>query len=1701
MTKALARSVDYLDDLKEFYLIGAGYTINYEMAAVLLREIFATMKARATDDNGLVGNFFFAHAETTLPLMTLMGYGDRSRLLADFTEAEIASRAFRTSVLAPFAANVEFRLLQRKARDMEYYVQILVNEKEAEIPGCGRIFCRLFVWNHRFCFEMTLSDAKKSVAVLNVVDEADESSHDLQKVIGTATIKLATWSDAWIPLHPRHEANGVEPNARIRIACCFLLENPGTDMAVGNSKDSDQPVESTSPPRVNTSEAPLTLPLGSLLEVRVSRICQLSSAAAEYITELTAASDGADEKLSLRGRLLLVGGDSQRAVANASVRSETTHCKNQVCARLFGEDGEGIVLRFKLGPDVFTDEQPQLRVEIRSKRSKRLEMTLCMALAGLLKYMSPVIENQLNLQLLDQEDRAFGIYRFSAHERNEQLSFGSFNLNSESTALREQRILLFPTAEAERQSECGWLLVALNLARTSVETPAAEDKTSFSLAATGLGGVSYPVERCEMRCRFDIESVEIRSLPPFVSKADCITARFRMPHNNWSTELTAAKAETSRNGGGMGFVFSEDVHPVLPTGNFLKKTDSLALYYVSIAFGSEVATSRCCTKDDSDNVCWNEQLALPVQSLGSPVIQLWVWRRPTKSDSVSKHTVSSSNLSRQLEGDEVVGYLTVPVFPKAIEDSHLLRFSLPFGTASVSNSTVNGPEPCVKQPICQKQGTLTFELQFLDRQNPTTTVNSARENVELVIHQLRGELRDSNPASNGAIGLSKHVFVDVSIMTTLSDRPEYQPVGTTNVIPLSKSGVSNINEVVSLSTPSIAAKILEDPSAVVIGKVLDLSGGSYGRVQLPLRKGWRARLAHRKTPTWYAIRNDASSTVADTEGKGEASALLMSLRIGSTIMAKVTPLREVVGRFHVKVAEVVPVLRDRERLSVFKRINGGGVSVEITCGSSSGIANAVNFRTRPTMAEGGENNWCWGNEWVTLDHTEDSTALETLRVSLHFGIHRNERPIDGSIDLLSCLDDAKLGSFDQWIELRSQQEEDEAAVIANLHLVVSYIPTISGIIRMEFAKARVFTESELHCHIERTFFTCVFNKKNYTTLLDTKEAGTASVSSEKSKAEVLHVPLDSSLNGASNGLPVFSIQWMGVTKAVGEILASAEVFAVWKKLFYLLDQNGNGQIDRKEFTDVFVSHLEEMVEASDGQKLVQLLFDETNQDGNNGGVPTLQQVETLFTKIDTDHDNVRRHPIDLCFSISQVLTDATAASVAVSSKAELQTDDFKVEGRFGSGAVDTFDSTSSQEEETISAVGIAGASAADAEEELVASQLDDNSAEGCIRETVSHQEQPFSEGGDDFTDGSSDPTTSGLRELLEEMTDWVVYAAASINVNVEDVAVSSSEGSELPREGSIIIERQPVSPRSHEVEGKDSNDSNPTAPPTDTPTNLVAGDGDLPSGELAPSAEFDDQMDPKSLDVDGIAPPLQASTNFNEDAAGSGDGELPTPSNDDPTQASDGSVVDTIDSNHSRRPNGHQDPVPDDAEDAEAIKSELSAEIDQSDHHVELEGAGLASDDPVQPFGLDKEGDGDASIPLESDEKGELLSSPKANVDSGEDPDPTEIKGIAVPSGMVPTSIRESPVQRDVVQSDEDADESEEEEDGDDSSIDSSDLMLEADAMGTLEAGVGDRNVSPSGRSKRSRRQGRMDSMKLLADFRQLDEHQPPRCLQDPEGS
>ncbi|KUF91880.1 hypothetical protein AM588_10007146 [Phytophthora nicotianae] len=142
MDEAFLNRLDYAEDLEAFYEQGAGYKINYEMAAVLLQDIHKFMKMFISGETEVVGNLRFGHAETTLPLMTLLGYGDRTKLLASWTDDQINSRGFRTSVLSPTASNIDFRLYRGK--DQKYYVSVWIQEVEAPLPGCdGEMYCEL----------------------------------------------------------------------------------------------------------------------------------------------------------------------------------------------------------------------------------------------------------------------------------------------------------------------------------------------------------------------------------------------------------------------------------------------------------------------------------------------------------------------------------------------------------------------------------------------------------------------------------------------------------------------------------------------------------------------------------------------------------------------------------------------------------------------------------------------------------------------------------------------------------------------------------------------------------------------------------------------------------------------------------------------------------------------------------------------------------------------------------------------------------------------------------------------------------------------------------------------------------------------------------------------------------------------------------------------------------------------------------------------------------------------------------------------------------------------------------------------------------------------------------------------------------------------------------------------------------------------
>ncbi|TMW64880.1 hypothetical protein Poli38472_009047 [Pythium oligandrum] len=165
-------SMDYFHDLKHFYKKSHGNALAFEVASPLLQAVHRTMLQRIRGENTVEGHFRFAHAETILPLASLLNltYFDRhandreGHFLAD-TPLDIATtRSFRGSKLSPFAANIGFVLYE--CHDTTgpvpptYRVQTLFHERTVTFPECDHArlcpferFERMFwQWIHEYDF-------------------------------------------------------------------------------------------------------------------------------------------------------------------------------------------------------------------------------------------------------------------------------------------------------------------------------------------------------------------------------------------------------------------------------------------------------------------------------------------------------------------------------------------------------------------------------------------------------------------------------------------------------------------------------------------------------------------------------------------------------------------------------------------------------------------------------------------------------------------------------------------------------------------------------------------------------------------------------------------------------------------------------------------------------------------------------------------------------------------------------------------------------------------------------------------------------------------------------------------------------------------------------------------------------------------------------------------------------------------------------------------------------------------------------------------------------------------------------------------------------------------------------------------------------------------------------------------------------------
>lgn len=128
----------YLDDAEEFYQKGpafSGRTITYNMANVLLTDLFTQAEAKAdgTSDKGAV--LRFTHAEEIEPLAVLLRLPGSTKAASANVDDPYTyqNNPWRGAQVAPMAANIQWDLYvgtTANGKGTEYLVRMLYNEKE-----------------------------------------------------------------------------------------------------------------------------------------------------------------------------------------------------------------------------------------------------------------------------------------------------------------------------------------------------------------------------------------------------------------------------------------------------------------------------------------------------------------------------------------------------------------------------------------------------------------------------------------------------------------------------------------------------------------------------------------------------------------------------------------------------------------------------------------------------------------------------------------------------------------------------------------------------------------------------------------------------------------------------------------------------------------------------------------------------------------------------------------------------------------------------------------------------------------------------------------------------------------------------------------------------------------------------------------------------------------------------------------------------------------------------------------------------------------------------------------------------------------------------------------------------------------------------------------------------------------------------------
>ncbi|GGS44681.1 histidine-type phosphatase [Streptomyces cinerochromogenes] len=127
----------YLGDAEDFYEKGPGFDdsdITYQMAGVLLDDLFRQVEAKRAGTSRLGAELRFTHAEEIIPLAALMGLPGSTEPAAPGEPYTYADNPWRGAAVSPLGANIQWDVFRKGDR---WLVRMLYNEKETAFrAGC-----------------------------------------------------------------------------------------------------------------------------------------------------------------------------------------------------------------------------------------------------------------------------------------------------------------------------------------------------------------------------------------------------------------------------------------------------------------------------------------------------------------------------------------------------------------------------------------------------------------------------------------------------------------------------------------------------------------------------------------------------------------------------------------------------------------------------------------------------------------------------------------------------------------------------------------------------------------------------------------------------------------------------------------------------------------------------------------------------------------------------------------------------------------------------------------------------------------------------------------------------------------------------------------------------------------------------------------------------------------------------------------------------------------------------------------------------------------------------------------------------------------------------------------------------------------------------------------------------------------------------